>query len=247
MPRYNLLEYFDNYADSSGSLWQFKRDEQNITAAGILNGVTTDNSSSFKYKSRFLEELIATDFAAVGDVAAHRILHNAIIAVPLKYLFNFFRSLEMEMPLINCKIHQSPNWTKNCVTPSIVGVTRFKITSTKLYVQLSLYQLKIKSKIETKARNTANDQNPRRFPLDASFQGVNRLFVLAFDNTDGNANQVERNSHGKYFPQRVDITKYNVLIDGRNFYNQPISDEIKKYDEIRKIATGKRDDYTKES
>ena len=76
MPRYNLLEYFDNYADSSGSLWQFKRDEQNITAAGILNGVTTDNSSSFKYKSRFLEELIATDFAAVGDVAAHRILHN---------------------------------------------------------------------------------------------------------------------------------------------------------------------------
>ena len=44
------------------------------------------------------------------------------------------------------------------------------------------------------------------------------MFVLAFDNTDGNANQVERNSHGKYFPQRVDITKYNVLIDGRNFY-----------------------------
>ena len=50
MPMYNLLECSDNYADSSGSLWQCKRDEQNITAAGIPNAVTTDNSSSFKYK-----------------------------------------------------------------------------------------------------------------------------------------------------------------------------------------------------
>ena len=89
----------------------------------------------------------------------------------------------------------------------------------------SVYWNEYKSKIETKARNTANDQNPRRFPLDASFQGVNRLFVLAFDNTDGNANQVERNSHGKYFLQRVDITMYNVLIDCRNIYDQPIRDD----------------------
>ena len=43
---------------------------------------------------------------------------------------------------------------------------------------------------------------------------------------------------------KVDITNYNVLIDGRNFCDQPISDQIKKYDEIRKIATGKEDDYT---
>ena len=48
MLMYNLLEYSDNYADSSGSLWQFKRDEQNITNAGVPNGVTTDNSTSFK-------------------------------------------------------------------------------------------------------------------------------------------------------------------------------------------------------
>ena len=47
----------------------------------------------------------------------------------------------------------------------------------------------------------------------------------------------------KFLP-RVDITNYNVLIDGRNFYDQPINDQIKKYDEIRKIGTGKGDDYT---
>ena len=48
----------------------------------------------------------------------------------------------------------------------------------------------------------------------------------------------------KIFLPRVGITKHNVLIDGRNFCDQPISDKIKKYDEIRKIATGKGDDYT---
>ena len=68
---------------------------------------------------------------------------------------------------------------------------------------------------------------------------------MFFDNdTNGDANRVERNSHRKYFLPRVSITNYNVLIDGRNFYDQPINDQIKKYDEIRKIATGKGDDYT---
>ena len=54
----------------------------------------------------------------------------------------------------------------------------------------------------------------------------------------------ERNSHTIYFLPRVNITNYNVLIDGRSFYDQPINDIIKQYDEIRKIATGQGDDYT---
>ena len=72
---------------------------------------------------------------------------------------------------------------------------------------------------------------------------VNRLFALAFDNTSNGDNKVERDSHRKYFLPRVDITNYNVL-NGRNVYDQPINDQIKKYDEIRKTATGKGDDYT---
>ena len=70
------------------------------------------------------------------------------------------------------------------------------------------------------------------------------MFVLAFDNTDGCAKQVKRNSHRKHFLPRVNITNYNVLIHGRNFYDQPINDMIKQYDEIRKTATGQGDDYT---
>ena len=64
------------------------------------------------------------------------------------------------------------------------------------------------------------------------------LFVLAFDNNVNGYKNVERNSCRKYFLPRVIITNYNVLIDGRNFYDQPINDQIKKYDETRKIATG---------
>ena len=113
-----------------------------------------------------------------------------------------------------------------------------------------VYCKKYQTKIEK--RNLDNN-NLTRFPLDASFQGVRRLFVLVFNNTEGTipnnpiintANRLERNSHRKYFLPRVNITNYNVLIDGRNFYNQTINDLIKQYDEIRKIATGQGDDFT---
>ena len=104
-----------------------------------------------------------------------------------------------------------------------------------------MYWNEYKSKIETKE---ADPNNLKRFPLDASFQGVNRLFVLAFDNTENGNNKIERNSHRKYFLPKVNITNYNVLIDGRNFFDQSINDQIKKYDEIRNIETGKGDDYT---
>ena len=70
------------------------------------------------------------------------------------------------------------------------------------------------------------------------------MFVLVVGNTEGGANNVERNNHTKYSLPRVNITNYNLLIDGRNFYDQPINDIIKQYDEIRKIATGQWDDYT---
>ena len=173
--------------------------------------------------------------------------------------------------MINCKIHLELNWDNNCVIygPDTYASgdnannreTTFEITTTKLYVSIltlstkdsvnltkqlndgfkrSVYWNEYKSKIKTK---NSEDNNPTRFPLDVSFQGVNRFFVLDFNNTGG-INRVQRDSHRKYFLPRVNITNYNVLIDGRNFYDQPINDQIKKYDKIRKITTGKGDDYT---
>ena len=106
MPMYNLLEYSDNYADSSGSLYQFKRDESPLNDAGNPINVAINNSTSFKYKASILGKAI---FANGND----RLLKNVKIFVPLKYVFGFFRSLEM--PLMNCKIHLELSWSKYCV------------------------------------------------------------------------------------------------------------------------------------
>ena len=137
---------------------------------------------------------------------------------------------------------------------STIADTKFKIINRKLYVPIvtlsskdnaelvkllesgynrPVYWNEYQTKIET--RNLDNN-NLTRFPLDASFQGVRRLFVLVFDNTENGAKKVERNSHTKYFLPRVNITNYNVLIDRRNFYDQPIN-IIKQYNKIIKIAT----------
>ena len=95
---------------------------------------------------------------------------------------------------------------------------------TDLFIGMSTKQ-KQKQKI-------LENNNFTRFPLDASFQGIRRLFVLVFDNTQEGAKKFERNNHTI------------ILIDGRNFYDQPINDTIKQHDAIRKIATGHGDDYT---
>ena len=73
--------------------------------------------------------------------------------------------------------------------------------------------------------------------VDSSYQGVKRLFVLVYDN----ANRI---THKRYFLPRIEIKNYNIEIDGRNFYDQPINDLIKQYDEVREISTGQGDDYT---
>ena len=78
--------------------------------------------------------------------------------------------------------------------------------------------------------------------LDASYQGVKRLFVLAYGNADDDL--VTADSHRRHFLPRIKLENYNIKIDGRNFHDQPINDSIKQYDEIRKISTGQGDDYT---
>ena len=79
--------------------------------------------------------------------------------------------------------------------------------------------------------------------LDASHQGVRRLFVLVYRDCGG-ANRVIADSHWRYFLPRVKIENYNIETDGRNFYDQSINDLIKQYDEVRKVSAGQGDDYT---
>ena len=88
-----------------------------------------------------------------------------------------------------------------------------------------------------------NEEKYIRELLDSSWQGVKRLFVLAYNNKEGD-NIVSAASYKKYFLPRVKMENCNIEIDGRNFYDQAKNDSIKQYDEIRKISTGKGDDYT---
>ena len=82
MPMYNLIEYSDNYSDTSGSLQQFKKDGSPVTNDGNLDKLSTDNSTSFKYKSNFIRESTV--------VADNRVFKNVKTAVPLKYLSIFW-------------------------------------------------------------------------------------------------------------------------------------------------------------
>ena len=193
------------------------------------------------------------------------------IAVPLKYLSNFWRSLEM--PLINCKVELLLKWIENCVlTTAEIGANAdatgadsatLEVTDVRLYVPVvtlsaednvklvkqlnegfkrpvywNKYKVTHNKVVEIAA---ANAEKHIRELLDSSYEGVKRLFVLAYDNAVGNK-QVFVDSFKDYFLPRVKIKICNIKIDGRNFYDQPINDSIKQYDEVRKVSTGEGDD-----
>ena len=103
MPMYNLIEYSDIYQDSSATLYQYKRDEQPVNNNGNIVNLTDADSESFKYKINLLGN-------PVHDAATNIAKLSVKVVVPLKYLSNFFRSLEM--PLINCKIKLNLTWKK---------------------------------------------------------------------------------------------------------------------------------------
>ena len=158
------------------------------------------------------------------------------------------------------------NWTKNSVMSDDAGETKFQITKTELYVQVVTLKIadntKLNNLLETSFKSSVfwngykstietvtqaqSDKNFKIILLDFSFPGVSRLFVMGFNDNETNVFRVERNGHRKYFLTRVDIKGYNVLTDGRNFYDQPINDELKKYEALRKIMSG-NEDYTTES
>ena len=158
---------------------------------------------------------------------------------------NFWRSLEM--PLINCKVHLELNWIEDCVLSSAGDSAKFEITDAKLHfpivtlsttdsvnltkqlnkgfkwsVNWNSYQTK-PAKVIEKGENLYDQ-------LNASFQGVRRLFVIPYFVAAGNNADQEAGvkDNKKYFLQRGEIKNCN-------FYDQPINDLIKQYDELRKV------------
>ena len=244
MPMYNLIEYSDNYGKTTGSLWQYCK---NIRARNANNEIIIfaegKNTDSFKFKAKITGQ---TGNGGTKDVE---------ILVPLKYLSNFWRTLQM--PLINCEVNLILTWSSNCVliaTDVQNQAATFEITDTKLYVPVvtlsTQENTKFLQQLKSGFKRVINwykylskpellTQNPNLNHLvEPSFQGINRLFVLTFENDD------DRISDDEYYLPTVEVKDYHIVINGENFFDQPIKSNKITYDNIRKIATGQGDDYT---
>ena len=217
MPMYNLIEYSDNYVKTSGSLWECCKDipalNNNNQIVNFTGGNTTD---SFNFKAK------------ITGATENDGTKNVEIMVPLKYLSNFWRTLEM--PLINCKVNLILTWSSTCVVVSTniayQGAT-FTITDTRLYVPVvtlsTQENAKLLQQLKSGSKRVINwnkylskpelvAQNPNLNHLvEPSFHRVNRLFVLAFENDE------ERTSYDQYYLPNVEIKDYNIMINGENF------------------------------
>ena len=245
MPMYNLIEYSDNYAKTTGSLWQYCKD---IQARNDNNEITVfarnSLTDSFNFKLKFTGQ---TGNNGTKDVE---------IMVPLKYLCNFWRALEM--PLINCEFNLILTWSSTCVLISTGSECKsgcnIAITDTKIYVPVvtlsTQENAKLLQQLKSGFKRAINwnkylsklellAQNPNLNHLvEPSFQGVNRLFVLAFENDD------HRISTRRYNLPIVEIKDYNIMVNGENVFDQSIKNIKVTYENIRKIAIGQGDDYT---
>ena len=158
------------------------------------------------------------------------------------------------MSLINCKVELSLSWNPNCVLSNLVGNSAFTKTDAKLYVPIVTLSAEDNAKLskllsegfkrpvywnkyKIMPNKTYDENDTIRELFDSSYQGVKRLFVIAYRD-HGGANRVTHDSHRRYFLPRIKTESYNIEIDGRNFCDQPINDLIKQYDEVRKVSTG---------
>ena len=211
MPMYNIIEYSDNCSKTSESLWQYYKDDPNDNLT---------DSESFKSKVKITRKTPNNE--NTKDVE---------IIVPLKYLSNFWRTLEM--PLINCEVNLILTWSKDCVITNSTGEGKFAITERKLDVPIVTLSTKYNEKLLQQSKSafkktiswnkyessikTFAQNRYLNYLINPSFQGLNRLFVLPFENEN------DRTSHPTYYLPKVEIKDYNFMIDGRNFFDQPIN------------------------
>ena len=250
MPMYNLLEYSKIYKKTTGSLWDHYKGEPSSGAAGNINYSIKDLKSS------------GYETSITGKLEGNNVEKDDVeIVVQLKYLSNFWKTLGIL--LINCEVSLTLTWSENCAItskatrevdpdadPAVAGINNptnavFKITTDcKLYVPIItlsaendnklLEQLKTgfkrtiklnkyRSEISNQTKN--NDLN---YLTDPKFTNVNRLFVLSFEN------ETDRTSFSKYYVPKVEIKDFNVLIDGKPFFEILVKNKEEVFKQLLK-------------
>ena len=266
MPMYNLLEYSKNYRKTIGSLYNYYRDKLTNDNKNNFANRNVVNSNTFKYKNKIIGNTYNVDAAAAGYDANKNGTQEVEIAIPLKYLGNFWRALNM--PLISCEVSLELKWNKNCVITSLkesqvdadLPVVRdgaptganLAINECKFYIPVVTLskddEIKLLTNLKSgftreiewnKYRSQMSSEainNYLNILIDPTFTNVNRLFVLAYQNADN------RQSFSQFYLLNVMVKDYNVIIDKLAFFDLPIKTEEEAYEKI--IDIGRNNEYT---
>ena len=272
MPVYNLLEHSKNYRKTIGSLYNYYRDELNDDADNDnFDNIKVVKSKAFKYKNKVIGNMYNVDAAIPNPDGAGRIPnpnYNANkngkqeveIAIPLKYLGNIWRALNI--PLISCKVSLELKWNKKCVITStenrIINAgppvirgneptsATLEITDCKLYVPVVTLSKDDEIKLLTNLKSgfkreiiwnkyrsqmtTEETKNNLNILVDPTFTNVNRFFVLAYPTADN------RQLFSNFYLPNVMVKDYNVIINKLAFFDVPIKTEEEAYEKIIDIS-----------
>ena len=283
MPMYNLLEYSKNYRKTIGSLYNYYRDELNDDADN--NNFANNNvvsSNTFNYNHKIIGNTYNVDSTIVPaagggarvanpDYDANKSGKKSIeLAIPLKYLGNFWRVLNIL--LISCEVSLELKWNKNCViTSQQIGVNldggntaaptgaTLTINNCKLYMPVITLSKNDEIKLLTNLKSgftreiewnkyksqmsTEEENSNLNILINPTFTNVNKLFVLAYQTAD------DRESFSQFYLPKVMVKDFNVIIDKLAFFDLPIKTEEEAYEKIidisrnNKYTTGNLLDY----
>ena len=214
MPMYNLLEYSKNYRKTIGSLYNYYRDElSDDNNPNNFPNTNVVNSNAFKYKNKITGNTYNIAEGADAHDANRVGKQDVELAIPLKYLGNFWRALNI--PLISCEVFLELRWNKYCVItsleqrqvdagpPAVNGTTTgatLAINDCKLYVPVVTLSKDDEIKLLTNLKSgfkreiiwnkyrsqmtTEATNNNLNILIHPTFTNVNRLFVLAYGQND---------------------------------------------------------------
>ena len=261
MPMYNLLEYSKNYRKATASLYNYYADELSDDADdNNFDNIKVVNPNTFKYNNKITSNTYNVDAGAQDYDVIKNGKRDIELAIPLKYLGNFWRALNI--PLISCEVSLELKWNKNCVVTSLeerqvdagppvvrdnapTGAT-LAINDCKLYITIVTLSKDNEIKLLTNLKSgfkreiTWNKYRSQitteaininlNILIDPTFTNVNRLSVLAYQNAD------DRQSYSQFYLPKVMVKDYNVIIDKLAFFDLPIKTEEEAYERIIDIS-----------
>ena len=258
VPMYNLLEYSKNHRKTIEFLYNYYRDELSDDADdNNFDNIKVVNSNTFKYKNKIIANMYNVNAGADGYDVNKNGTQEVELAIPLKYLGNFWRALNV--PLVRCEVSLELKWDKNCIITSleqrdIGGGNRdnaptgaiLAINDCKLYVPAVALSKDDEIKLLTNLKSgfkreiiwnkyrsqmsTEAVNNNLNILIDPTFTNVNRLFVLAYQNAD------DIQSFSQFYLPNVMVKDYNVIIDKLAFFDLPIKTEEEAYEKIIDIS-----------